>query len=55
MYDFNWLDLDAVGQFALDETMFSAEQMLDVDMVWNGWGFGLESGPSEMSPSPASL
>lgn len=44
-YDFNWLDLDAVGQFALDETaVFSAEQMMDVDLMWNGWGFGLETG-----------
>lgn len=51
-YDFNWLDLEAVGQFALDDTMFSAEQMLDIDMMWSGWGFGIDS---EMSPSSASL
>jgi hypothetical protein len=54
-YDFNWLDLEAVGQFALDDTMFSAEQMLDIDMMWSGWGFGIDSGPSELSPASTSL
>jgi len=41
LYDFNWLDLDAVGQFAMDENMFSASHMPDVEAMW--LGFGVES------------
>jgi hypothetical protein len=41
-YDFNWLDLDAVGQFAaMDDHVFAADAMQDVDAMW--YGFGIES------------
>jgi hypothetical protein len=40
-YDFNWLDLDAVGQFALDEQVFDGGEGMDVEMMW--YGFGIES------------
>lgn len=32
-YDFNWLDLDAVGQFALDENY-----NMDVEAMWSSFG-----------------
>jgi hypothetical protein len=41
-YDFNWLDLDAVGQFAaMDDHVFAADAMQDVEAMW--YGFGIES------------
>jgi hypothetical protein len=41
-YDFNWLDLDAVGQFAaMDDHVFAADTMQDVEAMW--YGFGIES------------
>jgi hypothetical protein len=41
-YDFNWLDLDAVGQFAaMDDHVFAADAMQDAEAMW--YGFGIES------------
>ena len=41
-YDFNWLDLDAVGQFAaMDDHVFAADAIQDVEAMW--YGFGIES------------
>jgi hypothetical protein len=40
--DFNWLDLDAVGQFAaMDDNVFAMDAMQDVEAMW--YGFGIES------------
>lgn len=46
-YDFNWLDLDAVGQFAaMDDHVFAGLDGIgmgvqDVEAMW--YGFGIES------------
>lgn len=53
-YDFNWLDLDAVGQFAaMDDHVFLADQFQDVETMW--YGFGIESPDFNLTEDSDSL